>query len=110
MTRPGDERGAAPPVPVGPDFLLWREIDRVDRRIDENRTRIDGLDQHGSRGVDALRGKVDALARDIEAHEEQHEQARRDQVTGRRWLLGIVAALIVPLYPLLGYLLTHLPK
>ncbi|RLK13334.1 hypothetical protein DER29_4352 [Micromonospora sp. M71_S20] len=101
--------------------MLWREVDRLDRRVDEVATRaerliaearaelaadvdrisgrVDRLDEHGSRGVEALRLEVARLRGDLSAHEEMHTQAAREQRTARRWTIGVVAGLIAPLYP-----------
>ena len=111
MTEPSQSSaaGGSGSTPAS-DFLLWREVDRLDRRIDETRGRLDVLDQHGTRGVDALRNQVLQLAKDIEQHEQLHQAQTEQQITGRRWVIGTVCALIVPLYPLLGYALTQLPR
>lgn len=109
--------------PPAGDFLLWREVDRLDRRVDELTTRaerliaearaelaadldrttgrLDRLDEHGSRGVEALRLELRQLRTDLEAHEGMHAQAAQDQRTARRWMIGLVAGLIAPLYPLI---------
>ncbi|MEU5950524.1 hypothetical protein ABZ793_33985 [Micromonospora sp. NPDC047465] len=122
MTTPSDA-GARPPAGDGGNFLLWREVDRLDRRVDEvvARTerlvaearadlasdvdrvggRVDRLDEHGSRGVEALRLELAQLRRNLNAHEEMHTQAAQDQRTARRWTIGLVAGLIAPLYPLI---------
>jgi hypothetical protein len=84
-----------------PEFFLWREVDRLDGRITQVDRRVGQLDEHGSRGVEALRGQLGQLGRDFEAHEKAHERAAAEQTTSRRWMIGIVVALVVPLYPLI---------
>ncbi|MEU4777459.1 hypothetical protein [Micromonospora sp. NPDC023633] len=112
--------GARPPAG---DFLLWREVDRLDRRVDEVAARaerlivearaelgadvdrisgrVDRLDEHGSRGVEALRLDLRSLRKDLEEHEVMHAQAAVEQKAARRWTIGLVAGLIAPLYPLI---------
>lgn len=121
MTTLSDAAGRPPGD--GGSFLLWREVDRLDRRVDEvaARTerliadaraeqandvdrisgRVDRLDEHGSRGVEALRLELRSLRNDLEAHEVMHSQAAQEQKAARRWTIGLVAGLIAPLYPLI---------
>jgi hypothetical protein len=96
---PPSMTSAAPPggQDMSPMFV-WMEINR---RMDGVVRRIERLDEYGSRGVDGLRTEVARLRQDFGDHETAHEQARRDQVSGRRWLIGILIAVITPLYPLL---------
>src|SRR5262245_12642788 len=89
--------------PLSPTFV-WVELNR---RMDMLSRTVDDLDKHGSRGVDGLRVEVGRLRSDLEEHEKNHKQAEQDQRTARRWLVGTVVSLIVPLYPLLGWLLTR---
>jgi len=89
---------ASPPSqPVDPvstsAFIMWR-LTQLEHQFTQ-------LDQQGSRGVAGLVQRVDQLAREFTLHEQQHENARKEQVSSRRWLLGLVALLITPLYPLL---------
>lgn len=122
MTTPSDS-GARPPAGDGGNFLLWREVDRLDRRVDEVAARaerliaevradlaadvdriggrVDRLDEHGSRGVEALRLELKRLRTDLESHEVMHSQAAQEQKAARRWTIGLVAGLIAPLYPLI---------
>lgn len=90
-----------PPGPADPvsqtGFIMWR--------VQQLEAKYAQLDQQGSRGVTELRLEVRQLAKEFGEHEEQHKQARKDQATSRRWLVGIVVALITPLYPLLFVLL-----
>ena len=109
MTEPPAAQPGAVPAASSPDFLLWREVDRLDRRIDENRQRLDILDQHGTRGVEALRNQVQLLASDIREHEQLHAKQTEQQITGRRWIVGVTVATVVPLYPAIAYLLTVAP-
>ncbi|MFF0721356.1 hypothetical protein [Micromonospora sp. NPDC003816] len=69
--------------------------------IDRTATRLERLDEHGSRGVEALRLELRSLRNDLEAHEGMHAQAAQEQKAARRWTIGLVAGLIAPLYPLI---------
>jgi hypothetical protein len=102
MSMSEPTQASRPPGPIGQaEFLLWREVDRLDGRITDNARAIDRLDQMGSRGVESLRSKVDQLAHDLEQHEQQH-------VSSRRWTIGVVLAVVVPLYPMVGALVLKL--
>lgn len=93
------------PSATDPNFLLWREVDRLDRRIDAGERRMEQMDQTGTRGVAALQQQVAGLAADIREHETKHEEERREMARHRQWLIGIVVtvllALVGPLYPIL---------
>lgn len=92
---------SGPPQPSDPvsqtGFIMWR-LTQLEHQFTQ-------LDQQGSRGVDGLRLQVTQLTHDFEDHERQHEQTRKEQAISRRWLVGIVVAMITPLYPLLFVLL-----
>lgn len=99
-----------PPSPAAPasgDFHVWRDIDRLDRRIDVVASQIGQLDQFGSRGVDALRQEVQTLSKDIKDHEQVHKDTTAAQAKARQFQIGMVVALIGPLYPLILLILTH---
>lgn len=104
---------AAYPAPLSPLFI-WGELKATraeyDRRLDALATKIDQLDQHGSRGVDALRIEVQQLRKDFLDHETAHQRQADAQVSSRRWFIGVMVALMVPLYPLLGYIIVRLAR
>lgn len=87
-------------------WIAQREIDGLTRRVDKLDARIDRLDEHGTRGVEALRLSFETLKRDLADHETMHTEAARSQTTARRFLIGTVVALVVPLYPVLFWLIT----
>jgi DNA invertase Pin-like site-specific DNA recombinase len=91
--------------PAGPSYLVLRELDALTRRMEAVDRRIDHLDEHGTRGVDALRAAFTTLQRDLADHEALHAEQARTQIASRRWLIGLVVGLITPLYPLLITLL-----
>lgn len=97
--------GGYPTAPGGStndaNFLLWREVDRLERSIDAQGKRMEYLDEHGSRGVDSLKGQIEQIRKDIAEHETAHAEAARLLATNRRWMIGVIVALITPLYPLL---------
>jgi hypothetical protein len=96
-TAPAAEPHAAP---LSPTFV-WIEMNR---RIDALARRVDGLDEHGSRGINGLRTEVARLGHDLEEHERQHQAQVSEQRTARRFTLGAVIALVTPLYPLVFWL------
>lgn len=105
------------PAPLSPMFI-WTTLQaalqegrhEVARELDKVNTRIDKLDEHGTRGVEGLRTAVVQLQRDVQDHEKAHDVARRDAEAGRRWLIGIVVGAITPLYPLIGYVIFKLAR
>lgn len=107
----------APPAtaPLSPMFI-WTQIERnrseLGREIDKLNVRIDRLDEYGTRGVDALRTEVARLRSDFVDHESSHEKAakeardaRLEQASARRWLIGLLVTLTVPIYPAIGTVL-----
>lgn len=116
-SQPNADRPGGYPVPAhspqtSDAFHLYREVDRLGRDIADNRNRIDALDQHGSRGVDALKTQIEGLRKDFNDHEGTHTEAAKiareaaqQAATHRRWLIGTIITLILPLYGLLLTLL-----
>jgi len=88
---------AVPDAPLSTAFV-WLEINR---RLDSMAHRVDRLDEAGPRGLEALRGQVAQLRADLVEHEAAHQAAAQEQRTARRWQVGLVVSLIVPLYPLI---------
>lgn len=104
MSAPREERppmipatGPAGAPEISPNFV-WME---TNRRIDVLGHRLDRMDETGTRGVDALRVELAGIRRDFLDHEGKHSEDAREAATARRWLIGVVVALITPLYPLL---------
>ncbi len=92
------------PKPVAQsDFLLWREVDRLDKRIDDTGKRLDSLDQFGTRGIDGLRAEVRSLREDWNMHEAQHQQTTANIKWAIGLTIGAVVAAVGPLYPVLLY-------
>jgi hypothetical protein len=107
-SQPAAERasggGYPAPVPSGQTsdtFHLYREIDRLDRAHEATERRLDNLDTHGSRGVDGLKQQVEQIRKDFLDHEDMHTRAAQEAATARRWQIGIMVTLIMPLYALL---------
>lgn len=92
----------SPEEPVGsPAWVVLRELDALTRRMDATDRRIDHLDEHGTRGIDALRAQLTALTRDLSEHENLHTEQAHAATASRRWLVGTVLAVVVPLYPMI---------
>jgi hypothetical protein len=87
-------------------MFVWIELNR---RVDALVGRVNGLDEHGSRGVDVLRVELAQLRKDLGDHEELHRQAEANQRTLRQWAIGLVIVGILALVsnPFLVYWLTH---
>lgn len=84
----------------------------MDHRLDGLEGRLSQLDQHGSRGVEALRIELANLRTDLAqlgtdmvSHDAHHAAEARDRATARRWGVALLVtsglALIAPLYPLI---------
>lgn len=85
-------------------MFVWMELNR---RVDAIVRRLEQLDEHGTRGVDALKGEVRQLGKDMSEHEKAHQRTADQQQTNRRWMIGTLIALVTPLYPLLIWLITR---
>lgn len=96
MTEPADSE-VIPGPHLSPTFV-WVELNR---RVDDLLRRLDQLDRDGPRGLDALRQDVGNLRQDLVDHEKEHRRAADLAVASRRWFIGTVLAVVVPLYPLL---------
>lgn len=71
---------------------------------------IERLDSLGSRGVGALQGKVEQFSKELQRLTDDLEGHEASHVSNKRWTVGIVIALVTPLYPLLGFILINLAK
>jgi len=85
---------SAPTMPAHVDPLVGWRLSQLELKYER-------LDKEGSAGVQALTSQVRQLAADFEAHERQHKEEAKAQVAARRWMVGIVVALIGPLYPII---------
>jgi hypothetical protein len=82
-------------------------------RVHENGRRLDAMDKVGTRGVVALAAQITDLTADlaglalqIKEHEKAHREELNTRVSGRRWLvMAVIAVLAVIETPLL-YLVT----
>lgn len=105
---------ADPPAAPGafsPTFLyttMREQRMEFARELDKVNARVDRMDENGTRGVEKIAVEVAQLRKDITDHETLHDRQRQEQVNGRRWMVGTLVALTVPLYPLLGWMLTIL--
>lgn len=126
MTLPAEEgdramtEPAPGPAPLSPMFI-WTSLQatrsELNIAVEKVAARVERLDEHGTRGVDALRVEMAQLRKDLGDHETVHEKAHKDQLdaardaaAARRWLIGIIVSLTLPLYPFIGaliYLVVH---
>lgn len=100
MSEPAGEEMV--PGPHISTTFLWVELNR---RIDGNAQRIERMDANGPRGMDGLRAEVSRLRQDLVDHETTHQRAAEQAVAARRWFIGTVLAAVVPLYPLLIWII-----
>lgn len=89
--------GTGAGAPRGDGLLAWR--------VTQLEARVEAMDQHGSRGVQALILQVAELVKDVAAHEAQHTLTEHARKADRRWIIGTAITLVVPLYPFLGWIL-----
>ena len=88
-------------------FLLWREVDRLDGRINSIQRVVSHLDEHGTRGIEQLRAQVTMLVKEFGEHETTHKEQAAAVLVTRRWNIGLMVTLVVPLYPFLYWVLEH---
>lgn len=90
-------------------YVTRREIDLLKATADVDRAkmwaRIEGLDEHGSRGVQALTIRMDSMVASLaelkadvshqfDAHHREHERDEAKRVSSRRWLIGAIIAAV----------------
>jgi hypothetical protein len=88
------------PPPAAPldSVLLFREVDRLDRRMDELRQNLDRLDSHGSRGLSGLQVQMTELSKDLVSLEQTFSGFRSDLRSSRWALAGAYLGGLLPLY------------
>lgn len=93
--------------PTRGEFELLKQI------VTANQTRLDSIDNIGTRGVGVVQAQLVEVVKDLadlkadvnkrfDDHQRVHEQDLRDRVSGRRWLTGTLIAAIVMLVAILG--------
>lgn len=70
------------------------EFEMLARRVEDNARRIEAIDQGGTRGVAVLQLQLTDLAKDLAAHEQQHNQLEARRVSGRRWAIALAVAAV----------------
>lgn len=91
------------------------EFDLLKQMVVTGQTRLDNIDDHGTRGVTGLQAQMTEVVKDLaelkadvnarfEAHTRQHDQDRRERVTGRRWLIGTGIAGLMAMSAVAGLL------
>lgn len=65
------------------------------------RQRVDNIDAFGTRGemvlatqVKQVIGDIAQLRNDLAGHRGEHVKAERSRVIGRRWLIGLIVAIV----------------
>lgn len=91
------------------------------REIDILRDDVRRMNEHGTLGVQSLQVQLTDAIKDItelktsmeqrfNAHLRDHEQEKRDRVSGRRWLIAMGAAYIASMSGILGILIELLSR
>jgi hypothetical protein len=115
-------------------FPTAREFDMLVGQVERNQSRLNDIDDHGTRGVSGLQiqmteivkdmgeikadvtkmqsdleNRIDSLRSDMEArfqaHDTRHIEDRRDQIKGRRWIIGTMIAALLVLVGIVGLLI-----
>lgn len=82
---------------------------------------MENIDQHGTRGVAVIQEQVTEVIRDLtslkiendiwqKGHTSEHNQERKDRISGRRWTIGTVIAGLAGLATVIGLLVDVLSK
>lgn len=84
-------------------------------RVADNATRLDNIDQSGTRGVGVvqqqlmdLKGDVGSLMTRLDKHEKSHVTESRERLSGRRWLVGAIIAFAAILETPILYVAAHI--
>lgn len=81
-----------------PEFLAWR-LEKLEQDVKS-------MDKSGTHGVQEIRIIVQQLQKDFIQHEVEHKENALEQKASRRFMVGTLVALIVPLYPTIIWVLT----
>ena len=83
------------------DQAVFREIQRLDTRIDKVEISLGVLDLHGSRGVGALQVQLGEVIKDLGILESTFKSEMKSIKANRYWLTGAFLTAILPIYSLL---------
>ncbi len=72
----------------------WNDAPVSRAELADLQRRVDKIDRGGTRGVGVLAVQIQELAKDLAAHEKQHEQERQARAAMRRWLVGAFIAAV----------------
>lgn len=97
------------------------EFDLLAKMVSDNRSRMENIDSGGTRGVTGVQVQLAEVVKDVvslqaevtakfEAHAKQHDQDRRERVSGRRWLIVTALTGIGVLGGIVGLLVEVLAK
>jgi len=100
-------------------YVTRREVDMLKTASDIEHarisTRLESMDDHGTRGVGTMQLQIVDLVKDVtelktemnarfEAHQKVHDQDHTERVAGRRWLIGTALAGLVAMVAVIGLL------
>lgn len=85
------------------------------QQVTANAARLDAIDTGGTRGIGILQQQITDLAKDVhgvelrlEQHDRQHDEEKRERLSGRRWLMGLAFGLLASIDgPVLAILFSH---
>lgn len=99
-----------------------REFDMLRSQVSANQSRLNDIDDHGTKGVAGLQVQLTELVKDVlelkgdmntrfTSHEKVHENDmkhreadEKNRVSGRRWLIGTAIAALAVLATVVGLL------
>ena len=91
-----------------------REFDMLRDQVGGNASRLDVIDQSGTRGVGAISVQMTEVIKDVadikakvDAHSSVHDQEERQRVLSRRWLIGTILAMMALIETPILYLVTQ---
>lgn len=102
------------------DAIVTRgEFELLKQIVTSNQSRLEGMDQSGTKGVAVVQAQLHEVVRDLvelkaevdkrfDAHQRQHSQEAADRVNGRRWAIGSFLAALAILVTLLLNITIHL--
>ena len=92
-----------------------REFDMLRAQVDAQRSRLNDIDDHGTKGVAGLHVQMTELVKDVlelkadmsvrfTSHDRVHEVDAASRVSARRWLVGTGIAAMLSLATVVGLL------
>lgn len=101
------------------DHITRGEFDLLRQIVQQNASRLETIDNLGTRGVGTLQSQLSDLVKDVlelktdmnvkfTEHDKLHKTEKRERVNNRRWLIGTALLMITALGGLYPFLYTIL--